>query len=63
MKKEWYQTRIRMTPDRVIETLQKENFSIDEREAIRILIFLRKIAKVTVTTYLEKHEHGKGKNS
>lgn len=52
-----------MTPDKVIATLQKENLSINEKEAIMILIFLRKIAKITVTAYLEKNGYERGKNS
>lgn len=62
MKKGLYH-RTRMTPDKVIKMLQKENLSVDEKEAMEILIFLRKIAKIKVTAYLEKHEHRKGKNS
>ena len=52
-----------MTSDKVIKMLQKENLSVSEKEAMGILIFLRKIAKIKVTAYLEKHEHRKGKNS
>ena len=52
-----------MTPNKVIKMLQKENLSVDEKEAMGILIFLRRIAKIKVTAYLEKHEHRKGKNS
>lgn len=62
MEKELYH-RTRMTPNKIIKALQKESISINEREAMGILLFLREIAKIKVTAYLKKHEHGKGKNS
>lgn len=63
MKKELYHIRKKMTPDKVVETLQKENLSINESEALMLLVFLRKIARIKITAYLENHEHGRGKNS
>lgn len=62
MKKELYH-RSKMTPDEVIKILQKKGISINEEEAMGILIFLRKIAKIKVIAYLEKHKYGKRKNS
>lgn len=47
---------IRMTPERIIKILQMEDVTLNEAEATQLLIFLKKIARITVTKYLEGNE-------
>jgi len=47
---------IRMTPERIIKLLQMEDITLSEAEATQLLMFLKKIARITVTKYLEGNE-------
>ena len=47
---------IRVTPERIIKLLQLEDIILSEAEATQLLIFLKKMAKITVTKYLEVNE-------
>lgn len=47
---------IRMTPERIIKLLQLEDIILSEAEATQLLMFLKKIARITVTKYLEGNE-------
>lgn len=47
---------IRTTPERILKMLREEHIEINEAEAIKILAFLKKIARMTVAKYLEENE-------
>lgn len=47
---------IRMTPERIIKLLKMEGVILSEAEAIQLLIFLKKMARITVAKYLDGNE-------
>lgn len=54
MKEVYKNTRI--TPEGIIKILQMEDIILSEAEATQLLIFLKKIARITVIKYLERNE-------
>lgn len=46
----------RITPEGIIKIFQIEDITLSEAEATQLLMFLKKIARITVTKYLEGNE-------
>lgn len=48
---------IRMTPERIVKLLKMEDIILSEAEATQLLIFLKKIARISVAKYLDGNEY------
>lgn len=46
---------IRITPEKIVKMLQMEGVILSEEEATQLWVFLKKIARLTVTKYLERN--------
>jgi len=46
---------IRITPEKIVKMLQMEGVILSEEEATQLWVFLKKIARITVTKYLERN--------
>lgn len=48
----------RTNPEKILKVLREHNPDMEIGHAIKILAFLKRIAKIRVTEYLENHEFG-----
>lgn len=46
----------RITPEGIIKIFRMEDITLSEAEATQLLMFLKKIARITVIKYLERNE-------
>ncbi|MBD3630424.1 hypothetical protein [Cyclobacterium sp.] len=47
---------IKVTPDKIVSMLRQQQIEVSKEEAAKLLAFLKKLAKITVTKYLESDE-------
>lgn len=44
---------IKITPEKIVEMLEQEHTDLSVEDAMKVLAFLKKIARITVSKYLE----------
>lgn len=48
---------IKVTADKIVTMFRQQRIEVTKEEAAKLLAFLKKLARITVTKYLESDEH------